>query len=232
MIGIIQFRTDASLEHEQACFSGILGDLEIEFLSVFNNPEQFAQPQTLLGKYDKLILGGSGQLLMSGNSAMTSRAIDTVAPLVKLILDKDYPVLGICFGNQLLNRFLGGTIGHDETQAEAGISEIKFTDEGWQDPIFALMHNPINVAQGHEDSVIKAPEHVARLAFSAKCHNEAFRFKNNVYGVQFHPEMNEETLAQRLNLYEQYSQYLPKNYLDPQTHPVHGPQVLLNFLAL
>lgn len=229
MIVVIQFRTDASEEHEQKCFKKYLPDTDLEFLSVFSENVSFDEPEELLSKYDKVILAGSGEFLLSRGDEKTQNVYERIKPLMDYVLRADYPTLGVCFGNQMLGKALGGQVGRDETQAEAGIQQVRFTEAGRSAEIFKNMNNPLSVAMGHEDSVLKLPKKVISLAYSAKCPLQAFKHGENVFGVQFHVELDDKDLAERLSMYSQYDNY-QLGYDVP--NGVHGPQVLQNFVSM
>lgn len=229
MIAIVQFRTDSSIEHEQKCFRKYLPGIDVEFLSIFDDDVDFAAPHELLQKYDKLILSGSGEFLLSAPDKETADLTEKLEPLMDYVLSHDFPTMGVCFGNQLLAKYLGAPVTNDFDQAEAGIQQVKFTEEGRKDPIFAGVNNPINVSQGHEDSVTQLPESAVHLAYSDKCKYQGFRFGNNVYGMQFHAELDAKDLEERLDMYDQYDEHR-MGFEAPGG--IQGPKVLYNFATL
>lgn len=102
------------------------------------------------------------------------------------------PVLGICLGGQLLARALGATV-HAGRRGETGLRSLYLTSAAAGDPLFAGLESPLPVLQWHRDS-FELPRGAVRLAWSPACPNQAFRYKN-AYGVQFHPEVNGEIVA-------------------------------------
>lgn len=229
MTAIIQFRADASEQHEQECFKKYLPDTDLEFLSIYSDNISFDEPEDLLKDYDKVILAGSGELLLSRDDEKTRFVYRKIKPLMDYVLKTDYPTLGVCFGSQLLGMAVGGEVKNEESQAEAGIQQIRFTEAGRGAQIFRNMHNPLSVAMGHEDSVLNLPNQAIRLAYSDKCPSQAFRHGENVFGVQFHVELDDKDLAERLKMYSQYDDY-QLGYDVP--NGVHGPQVLKNFAIM
>ena len=229
MIAIIQFRTDASEKHEQECYKKYLSGTDVEYLSIFDKNISFEKPDKLLKNYDKVILAGSGELLLSRGDEKTNSVYKMIKPLIDYVLKTDYPTLGVCFGNQLLSKAIGGEVKNEKSQAEAGIQQVRFTEAGRSAKIFKNMHNPLSVAMGHEDSVIKLPKKAICLAYSEKCPLQALKHGNNVFGVQFHVELDDKDLAERLKMYSQYDEY-QLGYDIP--NGVHGPQVLNNFVTI
>lgn len=229
MIAVIQFRTDASKQHEQSCFDKYLPDADLKYLSIFSDDISFDEPEELLASYDKVVLAGSGELLLSRGDSETEKVYEKIRPLMEYVLRTDFPTLGVCFGHQLLGKTLSGEVKNDKSQAEAGLQQVYFNEEGLKDSIFKNINSPISAAMGHEDSVTSLPKNVVLLAHSDKCPIQAFRHGNNVYGVQFHVELDQNDLAERLKMYAQYEQY-QLGY--DATHGINGSRVLRNFAAL
>ena len=98
------------------------------------------------------------------------------------------PVLGICYGHQLVNDDFNGqvkkaAIPEDDKQVQVIID----TDN----PLFKGMNNIQNVSMFHNDEVVKLGEGFVSLAHSKDCKYAAsYNEKYHIYSVQFHPECN------------------------------------------
>ena len=100
-------------------------------------------------------------------------------------------VLGICLGGQLLARALDTTV-HLGGAPEIGLTEITLNDAGRADPLFGGL--PTLEAVVWHDDTFDIPSGAVALGESAGCANQAFRFGERTYGLQFHPEVNPEML--------------------------------------
>src|SRR5690606_35074172 len=76
---------------------------------------------------------------------------------------------------------------------------IRLTDAGRADPVLSQLGENTLQFQWHEDT-FALPEGAALLAETDICPRQAYRVKENVYGVQFHPEVNLATIQQWLTM--------------------------------
>jgi GMP synthase-like glutamine amidotransferase len=103
------------------------------------------------------------------------------------------PVLGVCFGAQLLAVALGASVIKDGP-LEVGIGSAMLTDAGRLDPVLGADSDVVPVLHWHRDAFTLPPGAV-RLATDARGAEQAFRLGDKVYGLQFHLEINAELAA-------------------------------------
>jgi GMP synthase (glutamine-hydrolysing) len=113
--------------------------------------------------------------------------------LLREAVDDGVPVLGICLGGQLLARALGAEVRPAE-QPETGWLPVEATPEAADDPLLAHLHQPVGVYQWHLD-VFDLPAGAVRLARSDQSENQAFRYGERAWGLQFHPEVDAPLFA-------------------------------------
>lgn len=111
---------------------------------------------------------------------------------LKKAVQNHIPILGICLGAQLLAKILGGRIAKSPAR-EIGWYTVQLTDSGINDPLFAGLCPELDVFQWHED-MFYVPMYGTLLAASEQCPFQAFRYNNNVYGLQFHIEVTEKEI--------------------------------------
>ena len=102
------------------------------------------------------------------------------------ILDLGIPVLGICYGAQLIAYILGGVVGEGR-KAEFGRTELFFKDSELFDGLSE--NGRINVWMSHGD-VIERLAIADIIGYTRNTPVAAFRSKDRIYGVQFHPEVH------------------------------------------
>ena len=145
-----------------------------------------------LTKNDAVILTGSHSMVT--HEELWSLEVEKWLP--KLI-DEEVPLLAICYGHQLLAKSLGGVSGYHENGMEIGSVDINLEENAKNDEIFSKLQNSFKAHTIHSQTVIKLPKNATRLAFNNHDKNHAFRVGNCAWGVQFHPEFDENIM----NLY-------------------------------
>jgi len=209
---LIQFRSDETLLHERECFNRYFrkGDIELGFLDILKDDFDFSSPKKILKNYQAIILGGSSEFYFSGNKKENEEIfrgmLRRISSLVKYVLEKDLPTLGVCFGHQILGYFLGEKVVNDPGQAETGSFSVSLTKEGKESPIFCGLPQNFVAQFGHRDSLKGLPKGAKLLAKSKRCKVAAFSYKRNIYGVQFHPELTLKDVKFRLSLHPEYKE--------------------------
>lgn len=108
--------------------------------------------------------------------------------LIRAFLDAGLPVIGLCLGAQLLATALGGKVRKND-QKELGWFEITITGEGKKDAL--MKHHPANAPAFHfHGDYFDTPRDCVRLASSALTQCQLFRCQDNVYGFQYHLEVD------------------------------------------
>lgn len=106
---------------------------------------------------------------------------------IRACMDRGLPVLGICQGAQQIARVLGAKVGPlPEVLHEFGYYPISPTDQGRD-----FLPETLHMVQAHFHT-FAIPEGAVHLAASPLFPNQAFRFGDRVYGLQFHPEVTIE----------------------------------------
>lgn len=153
----------------------------IRFVNFERDPD--ATPD--VDRYHGLIVLG-GPMNVDQQSVRPHLGIELHAIERMLALGK--PVLGICLGAQLLAHALGARIGH-LAAPEIGWYHVSTTDAGRDDAVIAPLGNFSPVFQWH-GCHFDVPEGAIHLARSAHCEQQAFRWGERAYGLQFHLEMD------------------------------------------
>jgi len=135
--------------------------------------------------FDAVVVTGSPR-------SVTERApwMRRAASWLREASDERVPVLGVCFGHQLLGEAFGGRVHRNPLGREIGTVACSLTEAGRADPLFEGFPRTFEVQATHEDVVADAPPEVEILASNAAAACQAFRVGPFVRAVQFHPEMD------------------------------------------
>ncbi|MDQ3852403.1 MAG: gamma-glutamyl-gamma-aminobutyrate hydrolase family protein [Thermoproteota archaeon] len=128
-----------------------------------------------LGQCDKVILSGRRK---------HSKEINVVnSRIIKYCHYRNKPLLGICYGAEIIALTLGGSIrkmpAHVQGTTEVSLSSANPLTEG---------KKSILVYESHRYCVAKLPSNFKSLARSKYCEHEVFSNDSKMYGTQFHPE--------------------------------------------
>ena len=126
----------------------------------------------------------NGIILSGGPCSVT----DENAPSIDTnIFNLGIPILGICYGMQLIATKLEGNVQSSST-SEYGASSLIINEES---ALFNKVPKEINIWMSHTDSVKKIPEGFKAVASTTTCDVASFENNiKNIYGIQFHPEVS------------------------------------------
>ena len=142
-----------------------------------------------------------GIIFSGGPSTVTQSNFQKVP---KSIFGKKIPILGICYGLQLITKLFGGKIRSSNKRREFGRTFIFNKKKSLITKNF--FKSKQSVWMSHEDAVIKLPQNFKNVAYTKKSQLTIIENTNEkIYGVQFHPEV---------------------------THTDNGIQIFKNFLFL
>lgn len=151
-------------------------------------------------------------VVVSGSHAMVSDRhpwSENLARWLKTCVGAQLPVLGICYGHQLLAHACGGVVDYHPAGLEIGTKQIELSANAAQDLLFSAAPPTFPAHLVHSQSVRKLPQQAILLAGNEHESHQAFRIGPYAWGVQFHPEFS--VLAMR-----GYIQQLEKNLAGKQ----------------
>ncbi len=213
---LIQIRKDVMKEHEYQCVLEKTG-LKSDELVAFDIFERLVTPGDLEG-CDALIIGGSGGYCVSQREI--PEEIDAIIAVANAARHRGMPILGICFGHQLLAPAFGGETKMDRERQELGTYEITQLPAAKVDPIFSHLPETFLAQEGHKDHVTTLPPGAVHLATSVLSPNQAFTFPGEgVYGFQMHPELAKKDILTRL---EHYRELYLKSMMNDATMDAGG----------
>ena len=132
-------------------------------------------------------------VIVTGSGAMVTDRADWSERSAAWLHDAAHarmPLLGICYGHQLLAHALGGEVGDHPQGREMGTVDLDLHAEAGDDPLFGPLPAQFAAQATHQQTVLRAPDGATVLARSVHDACQAFRWGDRAWGVQFHPEFS------------------------------------------
>ena len=195
---LLQIRNDlVPLKQEQSCFIERcrVARHQIRFINLVEDPEiRWRHVEDA----HAVLIGGAGAFSVTAHHPFTA----PLADVVQRLIDEDRPLFGSCWGHQFLAEMGGGRVVGDEERSEVGTFPIELTPDGRADPLLAEFPDRFHVQLGHKDRVSELGPDWLDLAHSELCPFQIIRLRDKpVYGTQFHSEMDERRLHERILVY-------------------------------
>lgn len=140
-------------------------------------------------------------IVVTGSASMVSDKEDwseQTGQWLKQAVDADVPVLGICYGHQLLAQAFGGEVGLNPKGRQIGTVNAHMLEEAADDPLLGELPTDYPVQTSHSESVLSLPPNAKRLATSERDNNFIIRFADKAWGVQYHPEFSAPIMREYL----------------------------------
>ena len=182
--------------------------------------------------------GTVAAVVLTGSSAMVSARegwSERTAGWLREVARAGTPLLGICYGHQLLAHALGGRVAANPRGREIGTIEVELLPEARGDPLFAGLPERLTLQATHVESVLELPAGARLLAASGGDPHQAFAVGACAWGVQFHPEFDADAIRGYLDARREI---LRSEGLDAETllgavrDATHGGELLRRFAAL
>jgi GMP synthase (glutamine-hydrolysing) len=155
-------------------------------------------------------------IVVTGSPAMVSDRApwsESAAAWLRRAVEAGVPVLGVCYGHQLLAHAMGGRVGYHPDGRESGTFPVSLHETAQDDPLFKGLPASFKAQLTHLQSVLELPEKAVLLASSEFERHQAFRVGDCAWGVQFHPEFTADIMRAYL---EAQSPDLIKEGLSPE----------------
>lgn len=140
------------------------------------------------------VLDDPRAVVITGSHSMVTDREDWSERTARWVRDAvaaDWPVLGICYGHQLLAHACGGVVGPG---VEIGCAEATRTQASVDDPLLGGLPAHFITMNGHQQAVQQLPQTATLLATTARDPHHAYRIGRRAWGVQWHPELTVEIL--------------------------------------
>jgi GMP synthase (glutamine-hydrolysing) len=136
----------------------------------------------------------SGAVVTGSSAMVTAREpwSERTAAWLRAAVAAGTPLLGICYGHQLLAHAAGGRVAPNPRGREVGTVEVELFAEG--DALLGALPARARFQATHVESVVELPSGAVRLGASARDPHQAFRLGGVAWGIQFHPEFDADVM--------------------------------------
>jgi GMP synthase (glutamine-hydrolysing) len=142
-------------------------------------------------------------VVVTGSPAMVSDRepwSENAALWLTRVVDKAVPLLGVCYGHQLLAHALGGEVGYHPGGRESGTHRVELLNSAKDDPLFRGMPDSFRAQLTHKQTVLSLPQGAVLLGRNEFEPHQAFRVGKYAWGVQFHPEFTDAIMRAYLGV--------------------------------
>jgi len=212
---ILQLRPEDDVaDDELAAFQrfGDLADKDVRRVRM----EQQSIPDIDLADYAGVIVGGGPSNVSDDPTKKSSAQLRFEAQLGTLmdkIIATDFPFLGACYGLGFLVQHLGGAVSQAQYSEPVGALTVTLTAAAHDDPITADLPVSFRAFAGHKEACQAVPAGAVLLASSETCPVHMIRYQQNLYGAQFHTELDVEGIILRIRAYK-HAGYFPPEAAD------------------
>ncbi|MFI6285117.1 type 1 glutamine amidotransferase [Streptomyces sp. NPDC051018] len=183
------------VQHEDGTGPGLVGEqlvecgLEQRIVHPWAGEEL---PGSLAGYAGLLVLGGAPNC----EDDEAAPWLPAVRTLVREAVGSGVPLLGICLGGQIMASALGGSVVVRKRGPEVGAVPVRRLPAADGDPVFGEVPDGAPAAQWHWDEIGELPPGAVPLLTGDDCLHQAFRIGERAWGVQFHPEVLGDAVAE------------------------------------
>lgn len=225
----------AGIPNDGDLFAQMMGIPSHIPVKIIRLPEQEIPPT--ITEASGIIIGGSAHSVNENLSWMK-----LLEEVVLRVMNKSIPLLGVCFGLQIVIKALGGHIARGQAGREIGPTTITLTEAGKHDPLFEGLPEQFAVNASHEEIIAEFPQDtiVRELAHSERYPCQALAIGDHIRLVQFHPEIDGPTMARIIRsrraalakdmhmaddqTFDEYAHSVEQSY-----DPAYAKKLLINF---
>lgn len=166
-----------------------------------------------LSAYSGVIIAGGPFNVSDTEKSHTQQRVEReLIGVVTDCLEHEIPLLGVCYGMGVMALATGAVVDR-EFGEEASAPWIALTQAGSVDPLTSVLPETFRAFTGHKEAMSTLPEGASVLASNDACPHQIVRFAPAAHAVQFHPELDGHSLAERLIVYQDFG-YFPAGELD------------------
>lgn len=135
--------------------------------------------------------------VITGSASMVTERLpwsERTAGWIRDAMDIDLPLLGVCYGHQLMSHALGGRVDYLPGGREMGTVRLDAHEDASSDALGASLPSTFRAHATHEQSVLELPRGARSLARSDRDPHHLVRYGTHAISTQFHPEFSADVM--------------------------------------
>ena len=161
------------------------GQIKVEVVEVFKG-----QTLPAPGRHDVAVITGSWSMVTDRHDWS-----EATAHWIRQAVACGMPLMGVCYGHQLMAHALGGTVDNHPNGREIGCLDVEVVPAGRTDPWLRDCPETFKASLTHAQSVLTLPPGAVVLARNEHDPHQAIRYTPTAVSVQFHPEITPDILS-------------------------------------
>ena len=195
---LLQYRRDSGVKKEEKESFARFAEIKTGQIKVHNffREKNFAMKE--IKSYDAVFIGGSSDVSVFDD-------YDFLPPsqeIIRFLIENRVPTFASCFGFQLALRAFGAEIVQSKEDFEMGTYPIFRTEAGKEDPLLENLSDSFYGVSVHKQKVTELPRDFIGLGRTKDCWHIVKHRAAPFWAFQFHPEIDDRVLRQRLTLYQ------------------------------
>jgi GMP synthase (glutamine-hydrolysing) len=168
-------------------FRAALGDrVSVKVVCPFDR-----DPLPVAGTFRAAVISGSWSMV-TDHEAWSERT----AEWTREMMQAGVPMLGVCYGHQLMAYATGGVVDYHPQGSEVGQLPVTLSAAARQDALLGELPDTFDVFLSHEQSVLTLPPGATALGASSHDPHQIIRYSPTAISVQFHPEFTAPVMSQ------------------------------------
>ena len=171
-------------------------------------------PEIDLDDFSGIIIGGGPSNVsdaLNKKDDYQKRFENDLNRLFDLVFEKDFPVMGVCYGIGAITKYKGGLVSKEKYSERVGAIKVKLTESGKNDKLLYGLPEEFVAFGGHKEACQSVPKDAILLASSDSCPVQMIRFGENIYATQFHTELDTEGIHLRIDIYKNHGYFSPED---------------------
>ncbi len=178
------------------------GDFDDWFRRALGLPDEQLQIVSVHQGRPLPALPACSAVVVTGSAAMVTDRADwsvRAADWLRRAHQWGMPILGVCYGHQLLAEALGGRVDWNERGRQMGTQALELHPAAVDDPLLGELESGVPIQVSHSQIVSELPPQAVLLARTAADPHHAYRIGDRTWGLQFHPEWSSEVMRAYLS---------------------------------